>query len=115
MPALTFVATAHAALYCGAQPVLADVESPSRPLLDPKDVERKLSERTRAIVPVHYAGGLCDMSALERFARWRLGLARADDSQWPACRLVTNEGPRAAPPEVSCFGLNWSDPLHAAR
>jgi len=68
VPALTFVATANAAIYCGARPVFADVVGESDLLIDPRDVERKITPRTRAIVPVHYAGYPCDMDALQALA-----------------------------------------------
>ena len=69
VPALSFVATANAALYCGARIVFADVESVSRPTLDPADVARKLTSRTKAIVAMHYAGYPCRMDALAEVAR----------------------------------------------
>jgi len=65
VPSLTFVATVNAVLYCGAQPVFADIEGPESLLLDPEDVRRKMSPKTRAIVPMHYGGYACDM---ERFS-----------------------------------------------
>jgi dTDP-4-amino-4,6-dideoxygalactose transaminase len=64
VPSLTFVATANAVLYCGAVPVFGDVTSADRLHLDPADVARKITPRTRAIVPVHYAGYACEMDAL---------------------------------------------------
>ena len=68
VPSLTFVATAHAVLQCGARPVFADVISAQRPLLDPADVARRLTEHTRALLPVHYGGSLCHMAALRALA-----------------------------------------------
>ena len=68
-PSFTFVSTANAALRVGATPVLADIEETTLGL-DPRDVELRLTPRTKAIIPVHYAGVAPDMEAL-------LGLARA--------------------------------------
>ena len=68
VPSLTFVATANAALYCGATPVFADVCGDDRLSMDPEDVARKITARTRAIVPVHYAGYACDLDALQALA-----------------------------------------------
>ena len=68
LPSLTFVATAHAVLQCGAVPVLTDVTSIESPLLDPADVARKITPATRALLPVHYGGALCDMPALRSLA-----------------------------------------------
>ena len=56
VPAITFVATANAARYCCATPVLADVTGPRDIGLDPADVERRITPRTKAVCAVHYAG-----------------------------------------------------------
>lgn len=68
VPALTFVSTAHAVEYVGATPVFVDV-SPDTLCIDVEDMARKIGERTRAIIPVHYAGHPCEMDDV-------LGLAR---------------------------------------
>ncbi len=60
---LTFCATVNAILHTGATPVLADCH-PRTLCLDPARVEAALTPRTRAILPVHFAGRLCDMEAL---------------------------------------------------
>ena len=57
---LTFCATVNAVLHTGATPVLADVD-PVTGNVDPAEVERKITERTRVILPVHYAGRACDL------------------------------------------------------
>jgi dTDP-4-amino-4,6-dideoxygalactose transaminase len=62
-PALTFCATVNAIIHAGATPVLADVESQTMNI-DPADLEARITPRTRAIVPVHFAGRPCDMDAL---------------------------------------------------
>lgn len=68
VPAITFVATANAAVYCGATPVFADVE-PETLLIDPAAVERLVTPRTRAIAGVDYAGQPCDWDALRAVAQ----------------------------------------------
>jgi dTDP-4-amino-4,6-dideoxygalactose transaminase len=68
VPALTFCATVNAVMHAGATPVLADVE-PGSFNLDPLDVRRKISPRTKAIIPVHFAGRACNMEALTTIAR----------------------------------------------
>lgn len=67
---LTFLASANCLLYCGATPVFADID-PTTLNLDPKSVEGKLSPRTKAILPVHFAGLPCDMDAIHAVARSR--------------------------------------------
>ena len=66
-PAMTFCSSINAIIHTGATPVLADVD-PISMTLDPEDVARKISKKTRALLPVHYAGHSCDMSALMRIA-----------------------------------------------
>ena len=62
-PSFTFVSTANAVLRVGARPVFADIED--RTLgLDPADVERRITPRTAAVLPVHYAGIAADMAGL---------------------------------------------------
>jgi dTDP-4-amino-4,6-dideoxygalactose transaminase len=56
VPSFTFAATAAAAVYCGARPVFAEISSRERPSLDPEDVERRITPRTKAVCVVHYAG-----------------------------------------------------------
>lgn len=68
VPDLSFVATANAVAYTGATPVLADVH-PMSWCIDPLDVRRKLTPRTRAILPVHLYGVPADMLTLSAIAR----------------------------------------------
>lgn len=79
VPSLTFAATANAQVYCGAKPVFADIASDDDWTLDPADVAAKVTARTKAIVPMHYAGAACDMTALGDIAR-RHGLAIIEDA-----------------------------------
>ena len=65
---LTFLATANCILYCGATPVFADID-PATLNLDTGQVERKLSPRTKAILPVHFAGLPCEVDRLQAVAR----------------------------------------------
>jgi perosamine synthetase len=64
----SFVASSNCALYVGARPVFADIE-PDYFTLDPAEVERHITPRTRAIVPVHLYGQACNMKALADMAR----------------------------------------------
>jgi perosamine synthetase len=63
IPAFTWVATANVVLYCGATPVFADVDRATNNI-DPADIARKLSPRTRAIIVVHLFGLCADMDAI---------------------------------------------------
>jgi dTDP-4-amino-4,6-dideoxygalactose transaminase len=64
VPAFTFVATANAPRYRGATAVLCDVVSPAAPTLDPADVERRITPRTKAVIAVHMCGYPADVPAL---------------------------------------------------
>ena len=64
VPDLTFAATAHTVLEAGATPVFADVDAETW-CLDPAAVERALTDKTRAVIPVHLYGHPADMPALE--------------------------------------------------
>jgi dTDP-4-amino-4,6-dideoxygalactose transaminase len=77
-PSFTFVSTANAVLRVGARPVFADIENETLGL-DPRDVERRLTDRTAAILPVDYAGVAPDMDALLAIAR-RRGLKVVEDA-----------------------------------
>jgi dTDP-4-amino-4,6-dideoxygalactose transaminase len=63
VPAMTFAATANAVVHAGGRPVLADVDKDTM-CLDVDDVAHRITPRTRAIIPVHFAGRPCDMDAL---------------------------------------------------
>jgi dTDP-4-amino-4,6-dideoxygalactose transaminase len=65
---LTFCATVNAIIHAGGTPVLADVD-PITLNIDPQQIEAKITRRTRAIVPVHFAGRSCEMDAIMRIAR----------------------------------------------
>ena len=65
---LTFCATINAIVHAGATPVLADVD-PVTMNIDPEAVRRAITPRTRAILPVHFAGKPCDMNALMAIAK----------------------------------------------
>jgi dTDP-4-amino-4,6-dideoxygalactose transaminase len=65
---MTFVATAAAVMHCGATPVLVDIRSLENPTMDPADAAAKVTSRTKAILPVHYAGIPADMDQLSALA-----------------------------------------------
>ncbi len=65
---LTFCATANVIVHVGAKPVFADVNRRTMNL-DPEEVERKITKRTRALIPVHLAGRPCDMTPLLQLAK----------------------------------------------
>ena len=60
---LTFASTANTILHVGATPVFADID-PNTGLIDPAEIEKKVTPRTRAVVPVHYSGLAADLGAI---------------------------------------------------
>lgn len=65
---LTFCATVNAIIHAGHTPVLADID-PSTMNIDPQNIEAAITDKTAAIVPVHFAGRACDMHAIETIAK----------------------------------------------
>ncbi len=68
VPSFTFIATANAALFVGARPVFADIEEETYGL-DPRDVSRKITPETKAVIPIHYGGCPCKIDEISRIAR----------------------------------------------
>jgi UDP-4-amino-4,6-dideoxy-N-acetyl-beta-L-altrosamine transaminase len=64
---MTFAASANCILYMGAKPVFADIDSNTYNI-DPQEIERKITVRTKAIIPVHFTGQPCDMDEILKIA-----------------------------------------------
>ena len=79
VPSMTFVATANAAVYCGAVPVFADIVGRERPMIDPADVEARITPRTKAVVAVHFAGYPAAVDQLASLCAER-GIALIEDA-----------------------------------
>lgn len=103
VPAITFISTAHAAAYWGARPVFADVQ-PDTLCLDLRDVQRKVTPRTRAILPVHYAGHPCDMDEIHPFAASR-GIAVIEDAAHACGALYKGRKVGSLSP-LTCFSFH---------
>lgn len=65
---LTFAASANCVLYCGGTPVFADVD-PYTYNIDPEDIRKKITDKTKAIIAVHLAGQPCDMDEIHSIAQ----------------------------------------------
>lgn len=103
VPDFTFPATANVVVQCGAVPVLVDVELGSYNV-DPDELERHLTPRTRVVMPVHLFGLAADMDPVMAFAREH-GLAVIEDA---ACSLgATYRGrPCGSFGDVGCFSFH---------
>lgn len=60
---MTFAATANVVVHCGAVPVFADINKDTMNI-DPSEIERKITDKTKAVMPVHYAGQPCEMDEI---------------------------------------------------
>jgi dTDP-4-amino-4,6-dideoxygalactose transaminase len=97
LPSLTFVACANAVRYLDGVPVFADISSTDDWNINPADIEAKVTDRTRAIIAVHYAGYPCRMQAILDVARRHNLKVIEDCSHGPLARL-----------EGRCLGA-WGD------
>jgi perosamine synthetase len=108
VPALTFAASANAAVYEGATPVFADVEEDTL-LIDPSSVRHLVTPRTRAIVAVDYAGQPADYDALRQIAKNRGLRLVADACHSPG---ATYRGARTGTlADISCFSFHPVKPM----
>jgi dTDP-4-amino-4,6-dideoxygalactose transaminase len=80
MPSFTFVSTANAVARAGARPVFVDIR-PDTLNIDERLIEKSITEKTRAIFPVHYAGVSCDMDSIMEIARKHSLLVVEDAAQ----------------------------------
>ena len=64
---MTFASTASTVIHCGATPVFADID-PKTGCIDPDEIEKKVTKRTKAVVPVHYSGQVCDLDRIYEIA-----------------------------------------------
>ncbi len=121
VPSMTFISTATSVLHVGAAPVFADVDAESFNL-DPEDVARKLTPRTRAILAVHYGGQPAEMDELRSIAEGA-GIApsrtrprptgpsitRCRSGAWGMPRCSASRRPRTSRPGKAA----WSRPATA--
>jgi len=103
LPSLTFVATANAIRYTGATPVFADIESEVDLDISVRAIERKLTEKTRAIMVMHYGGYACDMPAITKLAKMK-GLAIIEDAAHASGSEIDGR-PMGIWGDVGCFSF----------
>lgn len=104
VPTITFVSTAHAVGYCGATPVFCDVE-PDTLNLNPADAETRITERTKAIMPVHYGGHPCDMDTIRTLADQH-GLLVIEDAAHACGSLYKGRHVGALGSDATCFSFH---------
>lgn len=102
-PSLTFVSTNHAILHAGARPVFGDVD-PETLTLDPRDVGRLITPRTRAVVAMDYAGHPADLDALLELAHGH-GIPLVEDAAH-ACGASYRGRRVGSMADVTCFSFH---------
>lgn len=102
VPGFMFIATISTVVHSGATPVFAEIDTSLT--LDPQDVRRKITERTRAIVAVHMLGASCDMAALSQIAEEN-GLYLIEDVA-QACGGTYRGAPLGTLGDVGAFSLD---------
>jgi len=102
-PSFTFVSTANAIIRQGAKPVFAEIEKDTLNI-DIDDVEKRISKRTRAVIPVHYAGFSCDIQRLLKTVSGR-GIAVVEDAA-QAIGASYNENPLGTFGDLGCVSFH---------
>ncbi|MFH1331905.1 MAG: DegT/DnrJ/EryC1/StrS family aminotransferase [archaeon] len=102
IPDMTFIATANAVTYTGAKPVLVDIE-PDTWNMDPRKLEEKINDKTKAIIPVHIYGHPCDMDPITKVAK-KYDLKVVEDAA-EAHGAVYKEARVGSLSDISCFSF----------
>lgn len=100
---MTFISSVHAISYVGAIPVFADIE-PDTMNIDVYDIERKITDKTKAIIVVHLAGHPCDMDKINELARYH-GLHVVEDAAH-ACGARYKGKQIGSGQNLSCFSFH---------
>jgi dTDP-4-amino-4,6-dideoxygalactose transaminase len=87
VPSYTFTATANAVMYCGARPVFADISGPQDLSIDPEEVERLVTSRTRAVAAVHFGGYAAPVDRLAALCEERQVALIEDAAHSPSATL----------------------------
>lgn len=103
VPSLSFVATANCALYTGAEVRFADILSADEPTINPAEIERLATPRTRAIIVMHYGGFPCRMREIMEIAAQRNLAVIEDSAHAPGASLAGR--PLGTWGDVGCFSF----------
>ncbi|SVD72632.1 uncharacterized protein METZ01_LOCUS425486, partial [marine metagenome] len=104
VPNISFIATIGAVVHVGATPVICDVREDF--LIDPARIEEMVTEKTKAILPVHWTGRTCDMPTINAFAKAR-GLTVIEDAAQSMGSFVSGKhsGTSSLAGAISCHPL----------
>ncbi len=101
LPSLTFVAAANVVVRLGATPVFVDIVAADRPVLDPTAAAAARTDRTKAVMPVHYAGYIADIAAIRLALP---GVAVVEDAAHAAGPLASGVWP-GRDADVACYSF----------
>jgi len=104
VPTITFVSTAHVVAYNLATPIFVDVDK--NLLMDLKDVARKITPRTKAIIPVHYGGRPVDMDKLFEMAITKEGSVPIIEDAAHACGSIYKGKKCGSLGDIGCFSFH---------
>lgn len=102
VPTMTFAATANAVIHAGGKPVFADCQKDTMNI-DPEDIKRNITKKTRAIIPVHFAGRPCEMNRIVSTAE-RYNLQIIEDSAH-AIEAEYKGGKTGTFGDIGCFSF----------
>jgi dTDP-4-amino-4,6-dideoxygalactose transaminase len=109
LPSFTFAATANVVVHCGAKPVFADID-PKKFLIDPEDVEAKMTKKTKAIIVVHYAGQPAEMDKIMNIAN-KYGIKVIEDAAHAAGSAFENGKKVGGSGNLTCFSFYATKPM----
>jgi dTDP-4-amino-4,6-dideoxygalactose transaminase len=112
MPAYTFVSTANAFVLRGAKVVFVDIR-PDTMNIDENKIEEAITKKTKAIVPVHYAGVSCEMEIISKIAKKNNLLVIEDAAQ--AIGAYYNEKPIGVYSDISCISFHETKNIHSGE
>lgn len=98
----TFIATLQAIVHCGAKPILVDIGLDE--LMNVNEIENKITRKTKAVIPVHYTGKVCNMSVIQKIAK-KYNLFIVED----ACQALgakMNNKMAGSFGDIGCFSFN---------
>lgn len=102
VPSFSFISTANCALFQGAKPIFVDIDQ-STYNIDPNKIEKKITDKTKAIIPVHYAGQPADMDPIRKIAE-KYGIHVIEDAAEAHGALY--KGKKAGSlSELACFSF----------
>lgn len=102
LPAQTFIASGLSILYCKAKPIFADIDL-NTGTIQPEDIIRKITPRTKVIMPVHWAGYPCNMNAIKKIAK-EYNLTIIEDAAHAFGALYDNQ-PIGSISDFTCFSF----------